>query len=175
MPSTYLNIRQAAEYLGISPHTLYKLVERREVPAAKVGGSWRLNPEALDRFIEARSSTRSPRILLLAGDPLELKQLREFAGARASEISATSTSGHALDIAAGQPPDLVLFAPESREGASELVSRLSAIAPDARFAVIVDPGESGLVDGALAAGPVIVLRRPVEREDVLFAIAAVSV
>jgi excisionase family DNA binding protein len=56
--ASYLNIREAPQYMGISPHTLYKLVERNEVPAAKVGGSWRLSPAAHDDFLDAKPPVR---------------------------------------------------------------------------------------------------------------------
>ena len=49
-----LNIKEAAEYLNISHHKLYKLVEQRAVPAARIGGSWRFAPEALDEWVRKR-------------------------------------------------------------------------------------------------------------------------
>ena len=55
-----LNIREAARYLGISHHTLYKLLERHAVPAAKVGGSWRFAPERLDEWIAAKMNESIP-------------------------------------------------------------------------------------------------------------------
>ena len=32
-----LNIQEASEYLGLSPHTLYTMVSQRRVPFVKVG------------------------------------------------------------------------------------------------------------------------------------------
>ena len=49
-----LNIKQAAEYLNISHHALYKLLERNAVPAAKIGGSWRFAPEMLDGWVRKK-------------------------------------------------------------------------------------------------------------------------
>ena len=54
MAEKLLNIRESAEFLNISHHTLYKLLERKEVPAAKVGGSWRFSPEMLDQWVRKR-------------------------------------------------------------------------------------------------------------------------
>ena len=54
MAEKLLNIREAAEYLNISHHTLYKLLEKKEVPAAKIGGSWRFSPEVLDAWVRKR-------------------------------------------------------------------------------------------------------------------------
>ena len=49
-----LDIKQAAEYLNISYHTLYKLLDQKAVPAAKIGGSWRFAPEVLDEWVRKR-------------------------------------------------------------------------------------------------------------------------
>lgn len=54
MAQPLMNIKEAAEYLNISHHTLYKLLERKAVPAAKIGGSWRFAPELLDEWVRNR-------------------------------------------------------------------------------------------------------------------------
>ena len=45
-----MNGKQVAEYLKISHRTLYELLERNEVPVAKVGGSLLFSPVALDEW-----------------------------------------------------------------------------------------------------------------------------
>ena len=47
-----LNVREAAQYLGIEVDTLYKKARLREVPCVKVGRALRFDLEALGRFIE---------------------------------------------------------------------------------------------------------------------------
>ncbi len=54
MAEPLITIRQAAEYLNISHYTLHNLLERKEVPAAKVGGSWRFSPTVLDEWVRKR-------------------------------------------------------------------------------------------------------------------------
>lgn len=46
----YLNIQEAADYLGIPKHQLYKLVKLSTFPAKKMGVSWRINKARLDRW-----------------------------------------------------------------------------------------------------------------------------
>jgi excisionase family DNA binding protein len=50
-----MSIRQAAEYLGISPDTLYKYVREQIVPAFKIGSRWRFKKSTLDRWMEEKS------------------------------------------------------------------------------------------------------------------------
>ena len=47
-----LNIREVADYTGLSPHTLYKMVSQRRVPHVKLGSALRFDPEKLDQWIE---------------------------------------------------------------------------------------------------------------------------
>ncbi len=47
-----LTVREAAEYLGTTPATLYTKVWRREVPFIKLGRSVRFDVRDLDELIE---------------------------------------------------------------------------------------------------------------------------
>jgi len=38
---SYLNIRQVASYLGVSEKTVYRLLDKEEIPAVKIGRQWR--------------------------------------------------------------------------------------------------------------------------------------
>ena len=50
-PEKIMNTQQAAEYLGISLRTVYRLIKNGEIPAKRVGGQWRLARSSLDKFI----------------------------------------------------------------------------------------------------------------------------
>jgi excisionase family DNA binding protein len=47
-----LNVREAAQYLGLEVDTVYKKARLREVPCVKVGRALRFDVQALERFIE---------------------------------------------------------------------------------------------------------------------------
>lgn len=51
-----MNIRQASEYLGVSPDTLYKYVGENKIPAFKLGNRWRFKKSKLDEWMEEQSS-----------------------------------------------------------------------------------------------------------------------
>ena len=50
-----MNIRQAAQYLGVSPDTLYKYVGEQKIPAFKLGNRWRFKKSKLDQWMEDKS------------------------------------------------------------------------------------------------------------------------
>jgi excisionase family DNA binding protein len=47
-----LNVKEAAQYLGLEADTVYKKARLREIPSVKVGRALRFDVEALSRFIE---------------------------------------------------------------------------------------------------------------------------
>ena len=56
-----MNIRQASQYLGVSPDTLYKYVGEQKIPAFKLGNRWRFKKSKLDQSMEEKSSEMEPQ------------------------------------------------------------------------------------------------------------------
>ena len=68
-----MNIRQASQYLGVSPDTLYKYVNEQKIPAFKLGNRWRFKKSKLDQWmeeqsmeLETRDSKKKPRAAMKA-------------------------------------------------------------------------------------------------------------
>ena len=51
-----MNIRQASQYLGVSPDTLYKYVYEEKIPAFKLGNRWKFKKTILDAWMERKSA-----------------------------------------------------------------------------------------------------------------------
>lgn len=47
-----MTLRQVADYLGLHYLTIYRLIQERKIPAARLGGRWRFKKEVLDRWLE---------------------------------------------------------------------------------------------------------------------------
>jgi excisionase family DNA binding protein len=54
-----MDIRQAAEYLGISADTLYRYASEGFVPAFRLGNRWRFKRSLLDAWMVQMSSGKS--------------------------------------------------------------------------------------------------------------------
>jgi excisionase family DNA binding protein len=50
----WLSVREGAAYLGLNLKTVYSLIQRREIPAAKIGGSVRIDKKSLEAQLEAQ-------------------------------------------------------------------------------------------------------------------------
>ncbi|RKX64126.1 MAG: DNA-binding protein [Thermodesulfobacteriota bacterium] len=47
-----LTLEEVAKYLKISKHTLYKMLEKRKIPAFKVANQWRFKKSDIDKWLE---------------------------------------------------------------------------------------------------------------------------
>ncbi len=54
-----MDIRQAADYLGISADSLYKYASENFIPAFKLGNRWRFKRSLLESWMERQSSLSS--------------------------------------------------------------------------------------------------------------------
>ena len=50
-----LTIKQVAEYLKVTERTIYRLSAAKQIPAFKVGGSWRFSRIDIDSWIKQQS------------------------------------------------------------------------------------------------------------------------
>jgi excisionase family DNA binding protein len=68
-----MDIRQASDYLGISPDTLYKYASEGFVPAFKLGNRWRFKRSRLDEWMDHKSDLQAAESGL---DPEQKKPVR---------------------------------------------------------------------------------------------------
>ena len=48
---SFLTVEEAAKYFGVNPSTVYRLAQRGELPAFKVGGQWRFSQDVLETWV----------------------------------------------------------------------------------------------------------------------------
>ena len=68
-----MDIRQASDYLGISPDTLYKYASEGFVPAFKLGNRWRFKRSRLDEWMDRQSDIQGGAGIV---DPEQKKPVR---------------------------------------------------------------------------------------------------
>lgn len=58
MADEYMTLREVAELLKLSEKTVYRLAQRKEIPAFKVGGSWRFMRSDIDNWARQQLEDR---------------------------------------------------------------------------------------------------------------------
>lgn len=56
-----MTIGEVAGYLKVTERTIYRLAGAKQIPAFKVGGSWRFSKVDLDKWIEQQSTQTDNR------------------------------------------------------------------------------------------------------------------
>jgi len=56
-----LTIVEVSTFLRLHPTTVYRLVRRGELPAFKIGGTWRVNMQDLDLWCTAKSEDNASK------------------------------------------------------------------------------------------------------------------
>lgn len=51
-PLKFLTLEETAQLLHLSRRTLQRMIHRKELPAFKVGGQWRVHPNQLAKWLE---------------------------------------------------------------------------------------------------------------------------
>jgi excisionase family DNA binding protein len=54
-----MTIGDVADYLKVTERTIYRLAGAKQIPAFKVGGSWRFSKADIDRWIREQSTQSS--------------------------------------------------------------------------------------------------------------------
>ena len=55
----FLTLAEAATILQVSKRTILRMIQKKDVPALKVGGQWRLRESQLKRWAEEKESLMS--------------------------------------------------------------------------------------------------------------------
>ena len=50
-PLKFLTVEETAELLQVSRRTLQRMIHRKDLPAFKVGGQWRIHENALTKWL----------------------------------------------------------------------------------------------------------------------------
>ncbi len=52
----YLTVQETADYLGLSKHTIYRMIKRLEIPFTTYGRVKRFDRERVDKWVSQRST-----------------------------------------------------------------------------------------------------------------------
>lgn len=58
IPERLMTLEEVADYLRLSIHTIYKMLQKGKIPAYKVGKQWRFKKEDIDRWVKRMKSSK---------------------------------------------------------------------------------------------------------------------
>jgi excisionase family DNA binding protein len=59
MPEAWVSVEAVADHLGVAKESIYRWIERRELPAHRVGRLWKFKLSEIDKWVRAGSAADS--------------------------------------------------------------------------------------------------------------------
>ncbi len=166
-----ITVREAAQLLRLGEITVYRLAQRHQIPAVKVGGSWRFSRSLLDEWLKGGGSGGTRRILVVDDDPALRRTLQHVLSLHGQPPAVAGSVREAQDLLREAAFDLVFLDVLLPDGSGADVFRtLRAADPGALVVLMTGFPNHPAVAEALALGPVMLMRKPFgarEIDDVL--------
>ena len=170
-PSNLLTVREAAQLFRLGEVTVYRLAQRRKIPAVKIGGSWRFSRGMIEEWLVAGGTGAARRILVVDDDPDLRRMMQHILNLRGLPARLAGSVSEAQVLLREATFDLAFLDVLLPDGSGADVFRaLRAADPSALVVLMTGFPDHPAVAEALALGPIMLMRKPFgvrEVEDVL--------
>ena len=163
-----MTIKEAAKYLRLNYMTVYKLVQKSRIPAAKVGGNWRLKKEILDDWLMRQTMGGEGKVLVVDDDVMVRDLLRDIVLEQGCHVATAESGEAAIEEVSNSHFDLI-FLDLVLPGLNG-VEILKAIKQKDRSTVVViitGYGDDSIALEAMSLGPMLLLRKPFRHSDII--------
>ncbi len=166
-----MTVREVAAYLRVTEKTIYRLLKRGEIPAAKVGHQWRFSRAFIDKWLQRKSVGAGMRILVVDDDELIGALFKEVLEELGHKVIAAEISSEGLLLAKKLDFDLIFLDLKMSEiDGAELFRQIKAIKPKLPVTIITGYPDSDMMTRALAEGPFGVMKKPFGESDIITAV-----
>ena len=165
-----MTLEEVADYLRVTKKTIYRLLERRDIPATKVGRQWRFDKAEIDVWLSQSSIKTAANILVIDDDETVCSLFKDTLEESDHNVTTVNESSKGLELVKNRDYDLVfldLRMPEM-DGA-ELFKQIRMAKPKLPVTIITGYPGSDLMMNALAHGPLGVMSKPFSSSDILTA------
>ncbi len=161
-----MTVKETAEYLRIPLPTVYYLVQRGQLPAIQIGGRWRIKRSLLDTEILKKDEGGQPTVLVVDDDPALQTLFKQFLKKAGFGRIVVGSGAEAIAHAEKQGFDLVFLDLKLPDiSGDELYAKLKDLHPDLPIVIITGYPDSETLSKILASGPVTVIKKPIEFEQ----------
>lgn len=166
-----INIKEAASYLRLNYMTVYKLAQKRRLPAFKVGGNWRFKRGLLDEWIVQQANSGKGSVLVVDDDLMILDMLREMVQGQDYSVTTAASGELALEQVDKKHFDLIFL--DLKLPGIQGVDLLEAIKKkdkDAVIVIVTGYADDPMALKAMALGPLLLIRKPFREKDIIEAL-----
>ena len=166
-----MTVEELARYLRVTEKTVYRLLNRGNVPATKVGRQWRFEKTAIDDWLHRKSVGTKATILVVDDEEVIRELFKETLEELGHRVIAVESGFEGLELVKKQDFDLV-FLDLKMPGmvGDDFFGRLKAIKPRLPVTIISGYPDSGMMKRALAQGPFGLMNKPFGESDIITAV-----
>lgn len=167
-----LNAHEAARFLCVHVETIRRLARSNEIPAFKVGRSWRLRKEVLLQWADINNFRQHPGSILIVDDDKAMRELlRRILEFQAYTVHEAADGAKGLIILEQHPVDLVLLDLKMPVmNGPEFLRKLRSAHGTLPVVIITGYPDSDLIAQTFQYGPITMLAKPVEKEQLFEAL-----
>jgi excisionase family DNA binding protein len=162
-----VTVQEVADYLKMSPQTIYRFAQQGRIPALKVGNRWRFRPADIETWLQQQDD-RVPSILVV-DDEIHIGQLfNEVLKGEGYRTTVTHSGAEAVEAVSRQRYALI-FLDLMMPGMNglETIRAIRRIDRETKIVIVTGYQDSTLLKQALQLGPFIVLPKPCDRDQIL--------
>jgi excisionase family DNA binding protein len=169
--SELLTVEELASYLRVTEKTIYRLLEKKSVPASRVGRQWRFDKVIIDTWLRQNSTGTAARILVIDDDDSICSLFKDTLEDSGHVVSTVGQASQALETIQKRDFDLVfldLLLPGIN--GAELFKQIREVRPELPVTIITGYPDSDLMMQALSYGPLGAMKKPFTSSDILTAV-----
>ena len=165
-PHNLMTVKETAAYLRIPLPTVYYLVQRGQLPAIQIGGRWRVKRDALDRDVLRAEEHGQPTVLVVDDEEPVQDMFKLFLKKTGFSRLIVGNGKDALAALGKQKFDLCFLDLQLPDiTGDQIYSFAKEKHPELPIVIITGYPDSQMLDNILKHGPVTVLKKPLQLDQ----------
>jgi excisionase family DNA binding protein len=167
MMTELLTVRELAEYLKLNSATVMRKAARGEIPAIKIGRQFRFDKSQIDKWLTQRIVGKPVAVLVIDNEPVIGQFFKDLLGRDGHRVTSVTSGNDALGLIVKEHFDII-FLDLVMPGLTgpEVFKRIRQVDRDVPIAFITGYPDSDLVQKAMDQGPFIIIRKPIEANEI---------
>lgn len=165
-----MTVEELAEYLKVTKKTIYRMINKHNIPAAKIGRQWRFDRKVIDSWLKRSIPQTGAEILVIDDEEIIRLLFAETLSELGHNVTTVGNPVDGLEIISHREFDL-LFLDLKMPGmdGAQLFQSIRRIQPRLPVTIITGFPESDIMERALNQGPFGVMNKPFDESDIIAA------
>ena len=166
-----MTLKEVADYLRVTKKTIHRMLQRRLIPAMKVGRQWRFDQASIEVWLNQNSVNVAVNILVIDDDKTICSLFKDTLEETGHTVTTVSESSKGLELVKDGDYDLVfLDIMMPKMDGAKLLRQIRVLQPQLPVTIITGYPDSDLMTMALTSGPFGVMSKPFCGSDILSAV-----